>query len=587
MRNVVNAESRRVLTGILAVLFFLAASPLSAAVTVTGVQGKVFLKNSGAPVWSGVSIGRTVGSGDEIVTRDGARVTLTFDDGSRIEIGPKSTFTLEAAAKDESRSRIGIGWMKAFVTKSLNRRFAVKTPTAVCSVRGTEFDVNVQRDGNTAVNLFKGQLGVADSKGNELMLNEGQSVSVTQQGLGQPTTLGSQSQSSQSDSRAALKREVGLDMSKEEVQAAAAAEQKNAVYQEGKTMVDVNGNRVRLEEYIIRPAPDKYKFVVLNERQDRFDYFYRLGTFNKALPDDLSAALRQLPGCVGAPCEWWLKSFETGYSNTQDKVLETAWDGHLVDVNNNLVAGDEVRTVFDPNVNDYVIIAQPNVDSAVGNPGRTNPSFYTTLFDNYTLAYNGVNHNVWTPDLTKTAGGIAYNALLAGAGDGTAVGAGNCNAAGVGPGCGGVQTEGGTAAGTDHRTVVNTTSLLYPQTCDGNVDACVIPRDIQRAIDEGKATRCESLDNCTGFREAGKYHKIFFSKNAGGDIWDKYDTYVISDEGKVGDDASFGPYTSASTFKSNLLKWNYQQVITASEFQGRKIDLVFEPKILIQSGIIP
>ena len=34
-----------------------------------------------------------------------------------------------------------------------------------------------------------------------------------------------------------------------------------------------------------------------------------------------------------------------------------------------------------------------------------------------------------------------------------------------------------------------------------------------------------------------------------------------------------------ASFKETLLKWNYQQIITASEFQGRKIDLVFEPKI--------
>jgi len=575
MRNAVRAEYRRGLAAFSAVVFLFASSPLFAAVTITSVQGKVFLKSPGAPVWGEISVNRVVNTGDEIVTRAGGRATLTFDDGSRIEIGPKSTFILEAAAKEETRSRVNVGWMKAFVTKALNRRFSVKTPTAVCSVRGTEFDVSVRQDGNTAVNLFQGQLGVADNKGNELMLNEGQSVNVTQQGLGQPTTLGSKSEgdSGKDGTRAALKREVGLDMTKEEVQAAAALEAKNAIYREGKAMIDVNGHRVRLEEYIIRPSANQYKFVVLNERSDRFDYFYRLGEFNKALPSDLSVALRQLPGCVGAPCEWWLTRFETGYSNTQDNVKESAWNGHLVDVNNNWVAGDEVRTAFDPNVNAYVIIAQPNTDDNVANAGRTNPSFYTTLFDNYTLAYNGVEHNKWVPT------GAAYNPAAAG-----------CPASGVGVACLGIQSEGGTAAGSDQRTWSSGgtyTSLTYPETCDGNPDACVIPRDIQLAIDQGKATRCESLDNCTGFREAGKYHKIFYSKNAGGTTWDKYDTYVINDEGKIGDDASFGPYTSASAFKSNLLKWNYQQIITASEFNGRKIDLVFEPKILIQSGIIP
>ena len=56
------------------------------------------------------------------------------------------------------------------------------------------------------------------------------------------------------------------------------------------------------------------------------------------------------------------------------------------------------------------------------------------------------------------------------------------------------------------------------------------------------------------------------------------DSYIISDEGKIASFSDFGNAARAS-FKETLLKWNYQQIITASEFQGRKIDLVFEPKI--------
>ena len=37
---------------------------------------------------------------------------------------------------------------------------------------------------------------------------------------------------------------------------------------------------------------------------------------------------------------------------------------------------------------------------------------------------------------------------------------------------------------------------------------------------------------------------------------------------------------------ADLLKWNYEQQDTATEFQGRNIDLVVEPKIFIKSGLI-
>ena len=64
-------------------------------------------------------------------------------------------------------------------------------------------------------------------------------------------------------------------------------------------------------------------------------------------------------------------------------------------------------------------------------------------------------------------------------------------------------------------------------------------------------------------------------------------TYIISDEGKIAGTDAFAGLSTGPAFKNELLKWNYEQTIEATEFQGRKIDLVVEPKILIRSGLIP
>jgi hypothetical protein len=442
--------------------------------------------------------------------------------------------------------RFNVGWMKAFVTKAMGRRFQVRTPSAVCSVRGTEFDLSVSNEGRTSVNLFQGQLGVADNRGNEVLLREGQRVDVDHRGLGAVGQATGKAQGEESQLRQALKREVGLEMSKEQVQAAAAIEQKTAVYQQGKVMIDVNGNRVRLEEYIMLPSADQYKFVALCERADRFDYFFRQGTFNKVLPSDLSVALRQISGCAGAPCEYWLTSFRTVYSNTADAVVEDASGGHLSDLNNNQVAGDEVAYGFDPTQNAFRGITAGEADTAANNPGRNkNTPFWTALYDTYSLKYDNVTHNSWV------SGVGAYN---------PAAGGPNCSAAGVGFGCGGIQSMGNSHGIGDQRVVTNVTSVIRPP--------------------------CVDQDNCTGWRENGKFHYVIYSENGGKTIWDKYDTYVIDDNGQVADFSDLGS-TEGKTYKEALLRWNYQMVITASEFQGRKIDLVFEPKILIQSGLIP
>jgi len=509
-----------------------------AEVKATVVQGQVQSRSADTVLWSQVRTDRVVKPGEEVKTSGKSQVTLTYEDGSKVEVGPKSSFVLQDAGPDSATLQMNLGKMKAWVSKVMSRRFRVRTPTAVCSVRGTEFQVAVAASGNTTVDLFKGSLGVADNKGNEALLQEGQRVDVSQQGLGSPQSIEKAEAESRDRSRQTLKREVGLEMSKEEVQAAAALEAKNAIYQEGKAMVDVNGNRVRIEDYIVRPRADQFKLVVLNERVDRFDYFYYLGTFNKALPQDISGALRQIPGCVDAACEYWLTRYETARSNTIDNMLENAWDGHLVNVNNNGVTGDEVNYAFDGSQNDFVDLG---VTVGVDNAG--NRPFWTTLYDNYTLSFNGINHHSWTP------GVAAYNPA-----------AGGC-VGGVGPLCGGIQSMGDSLGAGDQRTVVDVTSLLSPPNCD-------------------------DLDLCTGTREPGQFHEIQYLKNGAGTIWEKFDNYVIDDEGKVAKHSDFAGITSGAGYKATLLKWNFQQVITASEFGGRKIDLVFEPKILVQSGLI-
>jgi hypothetical protein len=70
-------------------------------------------------------------------------------------------------------------------------------------------------------------------------------------------------------------------------------------------------------------------------------------------------------------------------------------------------------------------------------------------------------------------------------------------------------------------------------------------------------------------------------------IWDKFDSYIISDEGKIANTSDFANTRTGASFKQVLLNWNFQTIVTASEFNGRKIDLAVEPKIFIESGLIP
>ena len=493
------------------------------AVSISSADGKVLFLKAGSYTWAQVSSGQVLTPGDQLKTATGARATVTFDDASRVDLNPGSAFVLKESSPQASGMELKLGSLRAWISKSLNRRFQVRTPTAVCSVRGTEFGVDVDGTGDTHVQMFGGLLAVADKSGNEVLVKDTQSVDVTRDGLGRVTDAGRREENGPSgDARQAAKREVDLRMSKEEVQAAAAEESKLSEYQEGKALIDVNGNRVRVEEYIVRPAADQFKLVVLNERQDRFDYFFYQGTFNQALPTDMSAALRQIPGCINVACDYFLKSYRTGRSNTQDAMLEVAGGGHLIDVNNNGTAADAVTAAYDPATASFVSLSVPT-------PGGVgNQPYFQTLFNTSNLTFNGVSHQSWAP----SAAGLAR------------------------PGGNVINTAGDI-------TYTNVTTVQ-------NSPACAPPDCTYNEIGEGI------------------FHDVVYSADATGLIWEKYDSYVISDLGKVAKTSDFSATGfSGQSFKQTLLGWNFETIVTASEFNGRKIDLVVEPKIFIQSGLIP
>lgn len=482
----------------------------AAAVVLASTQGKVFYLKAGSESWDRASRGQRLGAGDRLKTAVGAVARIEFDDGTSVSLNPATSWTLEESNAAAAEMRLSLGSLRAWISKSLTRRFAVRTPTAVCSVRGTEFEVGVDPRGETSVQMFGGLLAVSDRGGNEVLLKDGDSIRVGADGLGRVNESGGGGDgASRERVRAEARKEVGLQMSKEEVQTAAAEEAKLAEYKEGKALVDVFGQRVRVEEYIIRPRADQFKLVVLNERPSRFDYFYYTGTFNTALPTDLSVALSQLGGCLDAPCPYFMTGYETGRSNTQDHMLELASGGHMVDVNNNADASDDVSEFYDRGTDTALAVA-------------ANRPFFQTLYDSYDLSFNGVSHDSWNQ-----------------------------------PGAN-IQTY----LPADLPSRAQVTSLRTA----GN-SGCAPP-------------------DCT-YNEAGVIHQVIYNSDLAGTVWEKYDNYMISDAGKVATTADFAGVPAGSQFKKTLLGWNFQTVVTASEFNGRKIDLVVEPRIFIQSGLIP
>jgi hypothetical protein len=538
-------------------------------------QGNVEVYLPRAQTWSRVTeVPWRVEKGDKIRTGGGSTASLLTPDKSRILLGPSSEFEAESSAEVGGMAlfKLEIGSLKAWVTKTMNRRFRVRTPTAVCAVRGTAFSVDVAASRATLIDVSEGVVGVKTLLGEEIELGDGRTMRSIRVMPDQPLERAAERAAAAPKAAAAkapaaaaavaavkpaapaapkvivaerkpsklrekttaprtvdddfkkdVEREVALGQSKEAVQAAAAVESRRAEYQEGKTLIDAFGKRVRLEEYVVRPAADQFKLVALSERADRFDYFYYQARFNQALPEDLTAATRYLTGKAGAAPDYFVTEFESGRSNTRDSVVEIGTGGHLV---NSPLTADKV--VYDGQTNTFTT-------------ETAGTAFWSTLFDNYSYKINGTEKFGWQP--AAGANITSYDYVAGGI---------NTRILGGGAACG--------LAGCATAAPVTCTS----QACEDAARPSAVTQPEGTGTFHDRVTITYTFD---GSREV-------------------YDFFVVSDEGRVATKADFNGVTSGATYKEKLIQHNFQQKITATEFGGRSIDFVVEPKILIKAGIL-
>ena len=95
---------------LLGALLALGAPAADAAPSVTKTIGVVQIQGSAYTGWKNIDrIPYVLTSGDQLRTGSRAQVSITFDDGSRVELGPDATFDLEDTGKQAVSVRLNFG----------------------------------------------------------------------------------------------------------------------------------------------------------------------------------------------------------------------------------------------------------------------------------------------------------------------------------------------------------------------------------------------------------------------------------------------------------------------------------------------
>ncbi len=506
-------------------------------------RNKVEIRAGNEDSWKKAASSKILKTDDAVRTGRQSIARVKLADGSKILLLQNSQAELEDLSSVQKAIKLIRGKIRAVVTKMKGEAsFKIKTPIGVASVRGTDFEVEFSEESQEMfVDVRKGAVGVArlGDLENEVVVRPGERIQFGLEGaISDPIRMGAVPLDRQE-----VRGEVIVTQEKNRVVAMAAEESRNADYQVGKSMLDVDGRRVRIEEYIMRPNPNQFKLVVLNERASRFDYFYYMGTFNTTLPSDLSIALGMMNGKLGVPApDYYLTASEMYMSNTRDSIKDVQSGGHLVKIefdgtnytltdnldatNTRTIPAAEVLAgggykIYNPLKDAFSLVSAANLTEAlkiaVNDNGTyrnlvSGDTYWKTRFNNYGYYINGVQKTLYAAKsgVTRT---LSIDADV----DWT-------NPA--------IATISETPSGTS--SLYNRLTLYY-------------------APPDGKKT--------------------------------VFDNYIIDDEGNVAPASAFAGITTSAAYQNELVKWNYQQKVKADEMSD-SINLVIDPRIGVMSGLM-
>ncbi len=325
-------------------LYYLSFAEEKKMAVIQKIYGKVEIYSDGK--WQNATVGKVLLMSDIIKTDKSAFCIILLEDGHIVKISANSEVSVSFLLSEKIEIKLINGKLRAKVSKlQPKKEFNVITPTSVCAVRGTDFLVEYQ-DGITKVEVYEGfveakevytAIGVLIKEGEFTVIEPKKAPEIPAE-IPQERKKEIQKEDISLDTqeekdiqtKIEVEKEIFYDISKEAVIKRANREIKLAEYQQGKSIIDVFGNRVRIEEYIVRQQKNQFKYVVLNSRENRFDFGKIIFTFNKNLPEDLSTVAKNMFEHYGSQKpEYVLKEIHSVVSNTVDQINETAFGGDM------------------------------------------------------------------------------------------------------------------------------------------------------------------------------------------------------------------------------------------------------------------
>ena len=319
-------------------LFLFVALPgviLAGEAKILSMSGEVEVRPTREGQWMPAKEDLEVAEGGAVRTGVKGGALLLLPNKTKVWFRKSTTLEIEQRQTMASRLVLVFGKIKVRVPHLLRKeKFEVRTPAAVCAVRGTEFTMGATSEGKMDLQVLFGEVKlkfmIPPQKGSaEFNIPQGQGISSAESGqAAKPVMLTAKAELEalenwnpglKPEERQKELQQKENDRAQVRAFARATANAENSVksflnvvkesdLEAGRTMSDVHGNVVRVDQRMVRPAADEIQFFNLVKRPvynnddtaslarggfdyrgaqgiaDRLDYMQMTMNFNKDLP---------------------------------------------------------------------------------------------------------------------------------------------------------------------------------------------------------------------------------------------------------------------------------------------------------------
>lgn len=263
--------------------------------------GTVEIKADRDAEWAAATDGMEIKESGALRTGDDGSAVVLMPNKSKVWVKENSGLEIEQRKTLASRLALLFGKMKVRVPHLMRKeRFEVRTPAAVCAVRGTEFTVEATPEGAMDIKVLYGEVKlnftVPPVKGKaEVRIPQGQGLKLEEKGKPAKQALLTKEQEyralenwnpgldpkermaeivEKENSRAQIKQFAKVTAGAEQQVKAFINTAKESDLEAGRTLKDIHGNMVRVEQRLIRPDPQTLQFFNIVKRPTYRDYDY-------------------------------------------------------------------------------------------------------------------------------------------------------------------------------------------------------------------------------------------------------------------------------------------------------------------------